>query len=201
MAEIKDMIFPDPNKPYTNELLDLASKKYPKTNPPRFLRVLLTVCDRYYEHKKEITKREIMKKLHLSKGKVEPCLKLLVGDNAENKRYINVHRPLGNVFSVIDGKILTNETMDTIFEQLIGELENLCKYDEIQNLIGEKLQRLKTHVSSNALVESKNIYNEIVDVLEQNKRRGDLPKFETVSTARRFIPKGEAELVYLENIR
>lgn len=146
-------------------------------------------------------KSEIMEELHLkgiklSKNQVETCLKFLSGKNVENKRYIDVQRPKGSVFSTINGKILTYET----FEPLIAELENLCQNDIIRKLIYKKLRKLKEYISLNAIIEAKKMYNDIIDRLEKNKYRGNLPKIETKSAARRFIPKDEAELIYLENL-
>lgn len=191
-------------KPYTEKLLDIALKTYPKTDPSRFVQTLLADCDLCYNSKKKEKKpmkSEIMKELHLkgiklSKSQVETCLNFLSGKNVESKRYIDVQRPEGSVFSTINGKILTHE----IFEPLIAELENLCKNDIIRKLIYKKLRELKEYISLNAILDAKKVYNDIIDRLEKNKYRGNLPKIETKSAARRFIPKDEAELIYLENL-
>lgn len=40
-------------KPYTEELLDIALKTHPKTDPSRFVQALLVDCDLCYNSKKK----------------------------------------------------------------------------------------------------------------------------------------------------
>jgi hypothetical protein len=201
----------DTRKPNTSVLLDISSKAHPKTDPSRFVQTLLTTCDLYYSSKKnkrnikKPMKSEIMKELSrigikLSENQLEVCLKLLSGKNIENKRYVDIQRPEMSVFSTINGKILTCGTMDEIFEPLMEELENLCKNEIIRKLIYKELLELKEYISLGAIVDAEKMYKSIIYKLEKNKYRGNLPKIETKSVARRFIPKDEAELIYLENI-